>query len=43
VDDALADALLAGDLVPGQVAALEMADGRVRVAAGQPVPEAHLA
>ena len=41
VDDALADAILAGELQPGQTARLTMADGEVRVAAdGEPRPVA---
>jgi ATP-dependent Clp protease ATP-binding subunit ClpC len=41
LDDALADAILAGELHPGQTARLTMADGEVRVAAdGEPRPVA---
>jgi ATP-dependent Clp protease ATP-binding subunit ClpC len=40
VDDALADALLAGTLQPGQDAQLSMVDGAVHVEALQPVPQA---
>ena len=40
VDDALADAVLAGTIQPGQEAQLSMLDGTVHVEALQPVPQA---
>src|SRR5258706_9711828 len=41
VDDALADAILAGELQPGQTAGLRVEDGKVRVTAqGEPRPAA---
>ncbi len=40
VDDALADAILLGDLQPGQAAVITVADGAVKVAAtGEPKPQ----
>jgi ATP-dependent Clp protease ATP-binding subunit ClpC len=40
VDDALADAILVGELLPGQTAALAITDGAVKVAAhGEPKPQ----
>jgi len=39
VDDALADAILAGQLLPGQTAQLSMAEGAIQVTAtGTPTP-----
>ena len=40
VDDALADAILAGDVQPGTVTHLTVADGKVRIGAVQPVATA---